>query len=309
MLPSRPAFYAHGDYMITFGNQFGFAELTSELDFETAHILDTAAFLDSGHEATGVTPEIARNIATYLVGEAWDAFMASKNLSSKKAGRGKRSTWYPRDGLITNNRVTVAEPRKKKVPIQLVGSVKHYRKTYRWHFGVFPTVDLRLHMGILLSPKALISVPYKRSDHEVVAALDEKKIEPVLIDDKKVLKALNWWNHPGMLPALDRKHRNAKRITCVLSVRRQGLLECVHGLSAAAQTLDRGIADTSRRVPRPGQGGIGIRGALGNVRRVPNGRRAYRFNHGGLPWKSDHIPGGRQVDGLGIDPRRRIRRS
>src|SRR5690606_11140755 len=77
-----------------------------------------------------------------------------------------------------------AEPGRKAVPIQLVGSVKHRRKTYRWHFGIFPSVDLRLHGGIILSPKAIISPRYDGKAGE----------RPVPIDDRKVLKSLNWWN-------------------------------------------------------------------------------------------------------------------
>lgn len=37
-LPSRPAFYAHGDYAITFANQFDLAGLTTGLEFETASL-------------------------------------------------------------------------------------------------------------------------------------------------------------------------------------------------------------------------------------------------------------------------------
>lgn len=193
-LPSHPAFYAHGDYAITFANQFDLAQLTPGLEFETAYVANTRDFLDSGHKETGMPADIARNITTYLVGQAWDRFMQSKNLSTKTTGRSRRSIWYPRDGLVPNNKASVAEAGKRKVSIQLVGTVKHFTKTYRWHFGVYPTVDLRVHQGIILSPKAVISLPHRRSANDLGSALDETKSAPFLVDDKKVLKALNWWN-------------------------------------------------------------------------------------------------------------------
>lgn len=183
-LPKAPAFYAHGDYAITFANPFDLAGLTHGLDFEAAYALETGTFLSSGHEETGVLPNIARNIVTYLVGQAWDSFLAGKDLSAKKVGLSRRAIWYPRDGLIPNNRAGVAELGKRKVSVQLVGSVKHYRKTYRWHFSVFPTVDLRVHHGIILTPKAVITPRYNVAEGEV----------PVPIDDKKVLNAISWWN-------------------------------------------------------------------------------------------------------------------
>jgi hypothetical protein len=183
-LPAQPAYYTHGDYIISFGNPFDFAERTHGLDFETAYVLGSTKFFSEGHDESGVAPEIARNIVTYLVGQAWDSFLASKNLSAKSMSRSNHSLWYMRDGVIPNNRVTITEPGKRKVPISLVGTVKHYRKKYRWHFGFLPSVDLRVHDGIVLSPKAVISLPYNAADGEV----------PVPIDDKKVLKALNWWN-------------------------------------------------------------------------------------------------------------------
>lgn len=184
VLPANPAHYAHGDFAITFAGPFDLKELTRGYEFETAYALKTREFMASGHEESGIAPDIAKNIVTYLVGQAWDSFLAARNLSEKRVGRSKRAVWYPRDGLLAGNKASVAEPSKKAVPIQLVGSVKHYRKTYRWHFGVFPTVDLRVHGGIILSPKAVISLRYDGKAGEC----------PVPIDDKKVLKSLNWWN-------------------------------------------------------------------------------------------------------------------
>lgn len=113
-----------------------------------------------------------------------EKFLAGKGLSAKQLSRSRRAIWYPRDGLISNNRASVAEPGKRKVSIQLVGSVKPYRKAYKWHFGVFPAVDFRVQDGIVLTPKAIITPRYNAANNEV----------PVPIDDKTVLKAISWWN-------------------------------------------------------------------------------------------------------------------
>lgn len=191
-LPNTPAFYAHGDYTLTFASQSDLAAAKPEFSFETAYALDSREFLTSGQKDAGIAPDIARNIVTYLVGQAWDGFMACKNLLAKPLSRSNRSIWYLREGQLPNNRARITEPGKRTVPIQLVGTVQHFKKTYRWHFGIYPTVDLRVHNGVILSPKALLSLPRKRS--ELGAALDEANKAPFLVDDKKALKALNWWN-------------------------------------------------------------------------------------------------------------------
>lgn len=191
-LPRSPAFYAHGDYVVTFASQFDLAALTTGLEYETVFAPDTREFLVSGHNEAGIAPDTARNITTYLVGQAWDGFMASKNLLAKSQRRSNRSIWYLRDGQLPKNKAGVAEPGKRAVSVQLVGTVRHFRKTYRWHFGIYPAVDLRVHEGIILSPKAVLSLPHKRS--ELGATLDNTQSAPFLVDDKKALKALNWWN-------------------------------------------------------------------------------------------------------------------
>jgi hypothetical protein len=191
-LPNTPAFYAHGDYTLTFASQSDLATAKPEFTFQTAYALDTREFLASGHKGAGIAPDIARNIVTYLVGQAWDGFMISKNLLAKPMSRSNRSIWYLREGQLPNNRARITEPGRRTVPIQLVGTVQHFKKAYRWHFGIYPTVDLRVHSGIILSPKALLSLPRKRS--ELGTALDDAEKAPFLVDDKKALKALNWWN-------------------------------------------------------------------------------------------------------------------
>jgi hypothetical protein len=191
-LPRKPAFFAHGDYAVTFATQTDMAALSPGFEFETAYALDSREFLASGHKEAGIAPDIARNIATYLLGQAWDAFMVSKNLLAKPMRRSNRSIWYLREDQLPKNRARVTEPGKRAVPIQLVGTVQHFRKTYRWHLGIYPTIDLRVHNGIILSPRALLSQPRKRS--ELGGALDDSETKPFLVEDKKALKALNWWN-------------------------------------------------------------------------------------------------------------------
>jgi hypothetical protein len=190
-LPTSPAFYAHGDYAITFAGQSHMGAERPAFEFQTAYAIGSREFLASGHKEAAIAPDIARNITTYLVGQAWDAYMASKNLLAKPV-RSNRSIWYLREEQLPKNRAGVAEPGKRAVSVQLVGTVQRLKKTYRWHFGVYPTVDLRVHNGIILNPKALLSLPRKRS--ELGAALDATESTPFLVDDKKALKALNWWN-------------------------------------------------------------------------------------------------------------------
>lgn len=184
VLPQTPACYAQGDHTVTFGMPVDFHELPADVTVETAYALSTHDFLSFGHEEAGISPDIAHNIVTYLIAQAWHSFMASKGLSGKTVARTNRTIWYVRDGLILNNRISLAEPSKRKVSLQLVGSVKHYRSEYLWHFGVLPTVDLRIHNGIILSPKAVISLPYNTAEGEL----------PTPIDDKRVRRKLGWWN-------------------------------------------------------------------------------------------------------------------
>lgn len=183
-LPRTAIFYAQGDYALSFAAPADFVGIAEGVVIQSAHVADPRQFLDQGHSASGVTPEIARNIVTYLVGQSWDAFMAFKGLSAKPAGRTRRNLWYVPDGLVSGNKVRIAEPDKRTVPIHLVGSIQYYGKTYRWHAGLYSAVDLRVHEGIVLSPKAVITPSYDPAKGE----------EPVPIDERRVLKKLGWWN-------------------------------------------------------------------------------------------------------------------
>jgi hypothetical protein len=96
----------------------------------------------------------------------------------------RRKIWYPAHSLVKNNKHSISESGERKMPVWLVGKVSHFRRTYVWHFGVQPTIDLRVHSGILLSPKAIISAPYRSDRGE----------KPVPLNEMRVLKKLNWWN-------------------------------------------------------------------------------------------------------------------
>ncbi len=183
-LPAHPAHSAHSDYAISFGCAHDYMELTHGLEMEDAIVLRTVDFLSHGHPPLGIAPETARNILTYLIASALEKYLGDRDLSHKAPGRGPRKIWYPASGLIRNNRHSICEPGKRKAPVTFVGERKHFKKTYFWHFGILPVIDLHTHNGIILNPKAVITLPYKSAEGE----------KPKPIDDKKVLKKLGWWN-------------------------------------------------------------------------------------------------------------------
>ena len=155
-----------------------------KFSLKLAYVVKTQHFISGGHEETGVPPEIAQNIVTFLVGKAWDGFMGARGLSSKQVGRRKRYVWFVRDALLQNNKVSVSEPGKRRVSIKLVGSFTHFRKNYKWHVGLFATVDIRLHYGIVLNPKVVVCPNYDVTKGET----------PLPIDDRKVRSKVDWWN-------------------------------------------------------------------------------------------------------------------
>lgn len=174
----------YGDYTISFSRAHDFLELSAGFEIEDAIILPTRDFLSHGHSPLGIAPGTARNILTYLIAFAFEQRCASLGLESKTAGQSPRRIWFPRDGLINGNKFSFAEPGKRKTPVSFVGQISHFRKTYVWHFGVQPAVDLQFHEGVVLNPKAILSLPYN--------ALRGDK--PIPIDQKKALKKLGWWN-------------------------------------------------------------------------------------------------------------------
>src|SRR5262249_40663177 len=131
-----------------------------------------------------VDTQIARNILTYLIAEAIETLLRSRGLTAKPLSYSRRKIWFPAESLIRANKHNLSEPGRRRVPISLVGSLHHRKKEYTWHFAVQPTIDLHVHHGLLLNPKVLLAKPY-------VTARGEK---PILVDDLKALKKVNWWN-------------------------------------------------------------------------------------------------------------------
>ena len=183
-LPRHPAHYAHGEYAVSFACAHDYPPSVSGFEIEEHVVLQTPEFIENGDEGSGIVPQVARNIVTFLVASALEQFLEHKGLQKKTVRYNRRKTWYPADGLIDKNKFSITEPGRRKVPVQLVGTTKHYKKRYSWHFGVLPVVDLYTLSAILLTPKAILTLPYKTASGET----------PVPIDEKKALKKLAWWN-------------------------------------------------------------------------------------------------------------------
>jgi hypothetical protein len=183
-LPLFPTYSVHGSHAISFASAADFVGLTTGYDIADDIILPTNEFLESGLPRLEIDADTAKNIATYLIASSFEHFLEGKKLSSKAVGLSRRKIWFPAHGLVKNNKHSISEGGARKVPVWFVGKVTHFRKTYVWHFGVQPTIDLRVHAGIVFSPKAIISAPYRSDRGE----------KPVPLDEKRVLKKLNWWN-------------------------------------------------------------------------------------------------------------------
>lgn len=183
-LPSFPPYAVHGSYAISFASAADFMHLTHGYDITDDITVPTEQFLQSGLSRLEISSDTAKNIATYLIASAFENLLQTKKLSSKTVGLSRRKIWFPAHKLIKNNKHSISESGDRKMPVWFVGRVTHFRKPYTWHFGVQPTTDLRVHSGIILSPKAIISAPYQSERGEM----------PIPLDEKRVLKKLNWWN-------------------------------------------------------------------------------------------------------------------
>lgn len=185
-LPAFPPYSATGAHAISFANAHDYLELTSGFEIADDIVMPTETFLASGCKDLGILPQTAQNITTYLVAAAFEKFLATRKLCSKTLSYTRRKIWYPPRGLIgRNNTYSFAEPGQRKAPVWFVSEIKHFTKPYVWHFGVQPSVDLRIHQGIVLSPKAIIAKPYR----------PERGEAPIPLDEKRVLKKLGWWNN------------------------------------------------------------------------------------------------------------------
>ena len=183
-LPNHPAHYPHGNHTVSFACAHDFLELTHGYAIEDDCVLPTQKFLNEGYEPAGIIPQIAKNIGTFLIASSLEHHLGQKGLHKKELKRSRRKIWFPPDKLIPKNKMIVTEPGRRKSHVSLIGSLKYYRKRYIWHFGVQPSVDLHTHFGILFSPKAILSPPYKIDNDET----------PTPVDEKKALKKLGWWN-------------------------------------------------------------------------------------------------------------------
>ncbi len=184
VLPKSPAYSSHGDYAISFACAHDFLEVTSGYEIEDDFTVPTAEFLRTGNEKIGIDQQTARNIATYLLARSVEEFLFYKGLCYKQLRYSSRRIWFPAYGLIDKNKHSISEPGRRKAPASFVGTLSHYGKRYIWHFGVQPVIDLHTHSGMLISPKAILTEPY-RSD---------RGDKPIPIDNKKALKKLSWWN-------------------------------------------------------------------------------------------------------------------
>lgn len=183
-LPKSPTYAVQGEHAVSFASASDLKGAMHNYDAVDALVLPTSEFIEKGCAKFGVSSQTARNITTYLVADAFETFLSAKGLSAKELSYTRRKIWYPPKGLLRSDRSTFSEGGGRKLPVQFVGSVSHFKKTFFWHFAVQPIVDLHTHFGILLSPKAIITAPYNREEGQ----------RPVPLDAKRVLKKLGWWN-------------------------------------------------------------------------------------------------------------------
>jgi hypothetical protein len=184
VLPAHPAHSAQGQYAVSFARASDYAPLASGYSIADAAAIRTEEFFEKGCDDAGIPAKTAQNVVTYLVASAMENMLAARGLNQKEVRASRRRIWFPVYGLVQGNKHSITEPGKRKAPAWFVGSVSYRKKKYIWHFGVQPAVDLHTHKGVVFSPKAILSGPY-RSDH------GEK---PFPIDHKKALKQLGWWN-------------------------------------------------------------------------------------------------------------------
>lgn len=183
-LSSAVPYSVNGKHAISFGRAHDFLEFAQGFEISDDHIVPTTKFFDEGCEDLSISAETARNTATYLVAASLEKYFASKGLSSKALRYTRRKIWFPAHGLIGKNNYSYADSGKRKVPVWFGGTVTSFRKKYAWHFAVQPTIDLRTHSGVLLSPKIIISKVYDSARGE----------KPAPLDDNRIGKKLGWWN-------------------------------------------------------------------------------------------------------------------
>jgi hypothetical protein len=177
-------FSVNGQHAISFARANDYLELTQGFDIADDHVLSTVEFLEKGHAEINIAADTARNTMTYLIAASLEGHLAARGLSSKALRYSRRKIWFPAHGLINKNSYRYADGDKRPAPVWFGGTVTSFRKKYAWHFAVQPAVDLHTHLGVLLSPKIIVSKVYD-------SAAGEK---PVPIDDVRIGKKLGWWN-------------------------------------------------------------------------------------------------------------------
>jgi hypothetical protein len=180
-LPAFPVYSAHGDFAISFGSAADYHERTHGFDIIDAKIIPTSTFLNEGDAGLGVIPSAAKNMLTYFIAASLEKMLIDKGLSNKSLSYSRRKIWFADHGLLKI--YSFDGPNARKTRIHMGGKITSLRRIYAWHFAIQPAVDLRLHYGVVLSPKAIISKPYR---------IGEK---PYPLDEKRALRKLGWWNH------------------------------------------------------------------------------------------------------------------
>lgn len=184
IFPPHPAHSAQGDFAISFGRASDFRTLIPGYEITEEAVLPTSEFFKQGYTEGGIPIQTAQNVTTYLVAAGLEQFLGERGLSCKEVRASRRKIWFPAYGVIEKNNHSISEEGRRKAPAWFVGSFSYMKKKYVWHFGIQPSIDLHTHQGILFSPKAILSGPYRSDRGE----------KPFPIDHKKAMKQLGWWN-------------------------------------------------------------------------------------------------------------------
>lgn len=180
-LPAFPPYSVHRDVVVSFASAADYHELAQDFDIVNVKIIPTATFINEGDAELEIVPTTAKNMLTYLVAASLEKFLTDKGLLSKALSYSRRKIWFADHGLLRIHSIVGVDGNKTR--FHLGGKVTSRGRPYAWHFAIQPAVDLRVHEGIVLSPKAIISKPYRIGE------------QPFPLDEKRALKKLNWWNH------------------------------------------------------------------------------------------------------------------
>lgn len=184
VLVGEPAHAPQGAYAVSFGRASDFKDVPAGYQITDVAAIPTESFIQNGYPSGEIQQGSAQRATTFLIASALERLLMGRGLSCKEVSYSRKKIWFPPYGLIQGNKQSISEAGRRPSPASFVGIHGYRGKKYVWHFGVQPSVDLHTHVGILFSPKAVLSMPY-RSD---------KGEKPVLVDHKKALRNLSWWN-------------------------------------------------------------------------------------------------------------------